>query len=299
MTRDRRSVDDLTIEELEATLRRRKREAREERLRRLRESGRARDDLPPPGERPRGVRGLLPAELPSDSPGRRLFNRVLLAVEIGAVLAFVYVIVLLVGAVQETNEATGTPVAGLPSPTPPAQIDVVFLPSGHHPPNAQGETTPGEAGGIPEHLRDKVAALTPLPIPTAGPEQARLIEIPAINVRAQVVEGDGWEQLKKGVGHHAGTANPGEKGNMVLTGHNDVFGEVFRYLENVKKGDRIYIETTTKRYSYVVAADPRIVEPTEVSVMLPSREATTTLITCHPYLIDTQRLIIVATLADE
>jgi sortase A len=289
---DKRPVDDLSIDELEAVLRRRKREAREERLRRMRDSGRALDGMAPPDLSPRAVR--VAVEPPSAR--RRLLNGALLGVEVLAVLGFLYVIYLLIGAVQETNAPSSTPVAGLPSPTAPALIDLVLLPDGHMPPNAAGESSPDEAGGIPDNLKDIVAHLTPLPIPTAGPEQPRLIEIPAINVRAQVVQGDGWEQLKKGVGHHPGTANPGEKGNMVLTGHDDVYGEIFRYLYKLKKGDTIVVETASQRYTYVVATDPRAVAPTEVSVMAPSRDATLTLITCHPYLIDTQRLIVVATL---
>ncbi len=38
------------------------------------------------------------------------------------------------------------------------------------------------------------------------------IEIPALKVDAPVVQGDGWEQLKKGVAQHIGSANPGEGG---------------------------------------------------------------------------------------
>ncbi|HEC23200.1 MAG TPA: hypothetical protein ENI95_09815, partial [Chloroflexi bacterium] len=47
---DRRSVDDLTIEELEQILRIKKREARMQRLQRFERVGRRRGDLPLPGE---------------------------------------------------------------------------------------------------------------------------------------------------------------------------------------------------------------------------------------------------------
>jgi sortase A len=45
-----------------------------------------------------------------------------------------------------------------------------------------------------------------------------------------------------------------------------------------------------------VTVQKRIIEPTEVSVMYPTRDPTTTLITCHPYLVDNKRLIVVAEL---
>ena len=50
--RDRRSVDDLTIEELEQILRRKKRESRLERLRRYESDGRRRVDIPTPEDIP-------------------------------------------------------------------------------------------------------------------------------------------------------------------------------------------------------------------------------------------------------
>jgi sortase A len=288
---DKRPVDDLSIEELEEVLRKRKRERQEERLRRLRESGRARDDVPLPETPARSA--ARPAPVPPSR--RRLWtNRLLLGVEVVALVGFLYVIYLLVMAIQVTN--AGPEAATGPAPTATALIDVVLLPSGHQPPSvAGGDTAPGEAGGVPEHLQNIVARTTPLPVPTAGPEQPRGIEITAIGVRAQVVEGDGWEQLKKGAGHHPGTANPGQKGNLVLSGHNDVFGQVFKDLDKLKPGDTIVVSTATQRYTYVVAAT-RIVAPTEVSVMLPTREASITLISCYPYLIDTQRIVVVGTL---
>ncbi len=289
---DKRPVDDLSIEELEDVLRRRKRERQEERLRRYRESGRARGDVPLPAPVP-GGRVPKTAAVPA-SPARQWTNRVLLGVEIAALFGFLYVIYLLGTAIQSTN-LTPAAASGVGTATATPLIDVALLPDSHQPPNAAGESSPNEAGRIPEHLQSVVARTTPLPVPTAGPEQARTIEIPAISVRAQVVEGDGWEQLKKGVGHHPGTANPGQKGNLVLAGHNDVFGEVFRDLNKLKAGDLIIVETATQRYTYTVAGW-RIVEPTDVNVMYPTQEPTITLISCWPYLQDTQRIVVNGTL---
>jgi sortase A len=89
------------------------------------------------------------------------------------------------------------------------------------------------------HLRPLVQSLANLPVPTVGPQQAARIQIPAIGVDAPVVQGDGWEQFKKGVGQHIGTPNPGENGNIVLSAHNDVFGEIFRDLDQLKDGDKV------------------------------------------------------------
>jgi sortase A len=109
------------------------------------------------------------------------------------------------------------------------------------------------------------------------------------------VQGDGWEQLKKGVAQHLGTANPGEKGNMVLSGHNDTYGEVFRYLDRLKPGDQVIVFTITQKYIYIVEGWT-LVNPDQVEVMDPTRDETLTLISCYPYLVDTQRIVVKARL---
>jgi sortase A len=181
-----------------------------------------------------------------------------------------------------------------PAPEPAPLISAVVLPEGHTPPNAPGGAQPNEAE-IPEFLGPLVQSLPDLPVPTPGSRQALRIQIPAINVDAPVVQGDGWEQLKLGVAQHAGTPDPGENGNIVLSGHNDVFGEVFRYLERLMPGDVVIVFTTQRQYTYVIAGT-RIVEPTQVEVMDPTPNPTLTLISCHPYLVDNHRIIVSAVL---
>jgi sortase A len=123
------------------------------------------------------------------------------------------------------------------------------------------------------------------------------VKIPAINVFARIVQGDGWEELKQGVGQHVGTPNPGEAGNVVLSAHNDVFGELFRDLDKLKPGDEVILYTEQKAYTYIIR-QTQIVEPTQVEVMAPSREPVVTLISCYPYLVDNQRIVVTANLAD-
>jgi sortase A len=101
--------------------------------------------------------------------------------------------------------------------------------------------------------------------------------------------------LKKGVGQHLGSANPGEKGNLVLSAHNDIFGEIFRYLERLEAGDEVIIYTSQRSYSYLVV-DKQIVEPTQVEVMSPTNQPTVTLISCYPYLVDNKRIAVTARL---
>ena len=312
---DRRSVDELTIEELEEILAIRKREARLARLKRLREDGRV-VDVPDHGEsEPRLTpeRTARPPrsyyhvnEVADEAAPRRRFNlipshktvrtwrdRFLLLIELGAVVGLIFVVVSLEQARVETNQASAqTQVVPAPEPTP--LISAVVLPSGHRPPTSPGGAAPN-FDEVPAHLRAFVQSVTPQSIATPAPGQPTRIQIPAINVDAQVVQGDSWEQLKKGVGHHLGTANPGERGNLVLSAHNDIFGEIFRHLDQLENGDEIIVSSGSQRYRYVVN-QRRIIAPTQVEVMLPTSEPTVTLISCYPYLVDNQRIVVFAQL---
>jgi sortase A len=170
----------------------------------------------------------------------------------------------------------------------------VVLPSGHTPPDAQGNTRPNDAE-IPEHLRPLMQSLADLPVPTPSIEQAVRIAIPAIKIDAPVVQGDGWEQLKKGVGQHIGSADPGQTGNVVLSAHDDVYGELFRDLDKLQPGDQVLLYTQQKQYLYVVDGT-QLVQPTAVEVMASSGAPTVTLISCYPYLVDKQRIVVFARL---
>jgi sortase A len=184
-----------------------------------------------------------------------------------------------------------------PTLTPTPLIMAVILPSGHTPPNSPGGASPNEAE-IPEHLRPLVQTLANVPIPTPGPQQAVRIQIPALGVDAPIVQGDGWEQLKKGVAQHIGSANPGESDNIVLTAHNDVFGEIFRDLDKLEPGDQIIVYTGQRSYIYTVTGT-EIVEPTQVEVLAPTSQPIATLISCYPYLVDNKRIVVKATLQDQ
>jgi sortase A len=182
--------------------------------------------------------------------------------------------------------------AALQQPTlePTPIISAVVLPSGHTPPTVEGVTEFNQ-NEIPSHLLPIFQSQANIPVPTPGLSQAVRIQVPAIGVDAPVVQGDSWEQLKKGVGQHIGSANPGQSGNLVLAGHNDVYGEVFRDLEDLEIGDQIILYTQLRQYVYTVS-ETRIVEPNQVEVMAPTSSPTVTLISCYPYLVDNKRIVV-------
>ncbi len=300
MTRTRRP-EDLSVEELRRLLIEKRRADRRARLEHFRKTGRvvslAADTLPPPLEESRRVEmpasGEEEAAPPPPRP-RRALDGFLLLIEIAAVAGLLFILFNGVSVVKALNQEVALALVQ-PTPTATPLVVAVVLPSGHTPPTDPGGARPNESE-IPEHLRPMVQSLANLPLPTPGPEQAIRIQIPALHVDAPIVQGDGWEQLKKGVGQHIGSANPGEAGNVVLSAHNDIFGEIFRYLDQLEAGDEIILYTNQRAYRYLVT-QTRIVEPTEVSVMSSSaQEPVVTLISCYPYLVDNQRIVVTAQL---
>jgi sortase A len=309
---DRRPVDELSVEELEEILAIRKREVREARLKRLRAEGRVLDvqdavvaasdqSAQPPRDASALARRSKVSEFyeeekprrhfgPSPQTARRWRDRLLLLVEVGAVVGLILLFINVQQARIETNVAATVVQPVPPTPVPTPLINAIVLPSGHRPPIAPGGAAPN-LEEIPEHLRAYAQSITPQPIPTPGPGQPTRIQIPAIDVDAQIVPGDTWEQLKKGVGHHIGTANPGERGNLVLSAHNDVFGEIFRHLDQLQPGDEVIIYSGSQRYRYTVS-ERRLVAPTDVGVMASTNEPTVTLVSCYPYLVDNQRIVV-------
>jgi sortase A len=297
--------EDLSERELRRLLIEKKRAARRKRLDAFRESGRLVDMAQVPDTQSSSLLGDIeltdPEPLNEDAQRRvkrkQVMDKALLAVEVLAIVGLVFILLNGVNILQELNEQVAAALAQ-PTISPTPLIQAVVLPSGHTPPDIEGGTRFNEAE-IPEHLRPLYQSYNNIPIPTPSAEQARRIQISAINVDAPVVMGDGWEQLKQGVGQHIGSANPGEAGNMVFSAHNDIFGQIFRELDLLQIGDEIIVYTNIRSYTYVIDQETQIVEPTFLQVLDPTADATLTLISCYPYLVNDQRIVVKASLVDE
>jgi sortase A len=293
----RKAPEELSVEELRRLLIEKRRGARRERLEHFKRTGRVVDVEPDALAASAPVVDTL--EETSDQPEvpaskrRRVMDRFLLFVEVLAVVGLVGVLISGFGVLRALNEEVASALIQ-ETFTPTPLVMAVVLPSGHTPPDALGNTRPNEAE-IPVHLRPMVQSLANIPVPTPAPDQAIRLQIPAINVDAPIVQGDGWEQLKKGVGQNIGSANPGQNGNVVLSAHNDVYGEIFRYLDRLSPGDQVIVYTQQRQYVYIVDRTA-LVEPTAVEVMASTGSPTVTLISCYPYLVDDQRIVVFARL---
>lgn len=103
-------------------------------------------------------------------------------------------------------------------------------------------------------------------------------------------------------GWHDNSARLGQLGNTVLNGHHNVYGEVFRDLEELEQGDKIILYDRDHAFTYEITDIEILAErdqPLEVRLqnaqwIAPTEDERITLVTCWPYTDNTHRLIVVA-----
>lgn len=121
-------------------------------------------------------------------------------------------------------------------------------------------------------------------------EGPRLV-IGSIGVDVGVFGGDSARALKRGVYHHAGTADPGAAGNVVLAGHRE--RRAFSLLHQVKVGDTVTVRWQGKSYDYRVSKK-FTVDPDDTWIMGQTGAERLTLYTCLPRSVGNKRTVVVA-----
>ena len=352
--RDKRPVDELSIDELEQILAIRKREERQGKLKRMERAGRvvpsdsAKPSAPlfpvlnfpeaqPSAASSNAVPSTAPANsgspsLPSNGPTPQFeddvrtvsassykkpananpdrfwsafVNQSLLLVEVLAIAGLAYLGFQMFTATNSLQKETASAQAmadeqrraTIPTLAPTLQLalDDFVLPGGHI------FTASGEVrfnyDEVPSNLLGLVQSQILQPViarPQETEETAILLNIPKLNIQQSIVQGTDWEALKLGVGQLLNGVTPGaETGNMVLSGHDDIYGEVFRYIDQLESGDEFTIRTRTKVYTYRVTGND-IVDPNDVHVLNPRGGATATLISCYPYKVNNKRIVVYA-----
>lgn len=121
------------------------------------------------------------------------------------------------------------------------------------------------------------------------------LDIPKINVNLPIYHGTGEESLSNGAGHLEGTSLPigGENTHCVLTGHRGLpSSKLLVRLDEIKKGDLFFLRVCGRVLAYRVS-DITIVEPDDVSTLdIQAGKDLASIVTCTPYGINTQRLIV-------
>ncbi|MFI9296197.1 class E sortase [Streptomyces gardneri] len=141
-----------------------------------------------------------------------------------------------------------------------------------------------------------------------------IMYIPKLDVVVPIAEGiNKTKVLDKGmVGHYADgklkTAMPSDKqGNFAVAGHRNTHGEPFRYVNQLKPGDPIVVETQDAYYTYEMASILPQTAPSNVSVIDPVPKGSgftkpgryITLTTCTPEFTSTYRMIVWGKLVEE
>ena len=121
------------------------------------------------------------------------------------------------------------------------------------------------------------------------------IEISKINIKLPIYQGTSEEVLSRGVGHldHSSLPVGGKNTHAILTGHRGLpSAKLFTDLDKLSEGDFFYIHSLDKVLAYRVD-QIKVVLPHETDdLQIVENQDYTTLITCTPYGVNTNRLLV-------
>ncbi|MFJ8823870.1 class E sortase [Streptomyces sp. NPDC102467] len=106
--------------------------------------------------------------------------------------------------------------------------------------------------------------------------------------------------LKRGLGHYAGTAQLGQKGNFAVAGHRRTYGDPFKDFPKLGPGDAVVLTDGTTWFTYRIDTKPYRTLPSDVAVIdsVPRKSGYDepgrylTLTTCEPEWGHSHRLIV-------
>ncbi len=124
------------------------------------------------------------------------------------------------------------------------------------------------------------------------------LEIPAIGVDEVIRAGVDIAVINRGPAHWAGTALPGQQGNVVLAGHRTTHSRPFHDLDRLAPGDDVWVTGIDGTRAHYRVAHTMIVEPTAVWIADPTPAPILTMFACHPKGSLAQRIVVRAKLVD-
>ncbi len=214
----------------------------------------------------------------------------------------------------QTPSPTATAIPTLePSPTSSPTPETITEPAGADAnslegnPLIVGDSASTEIEAQPEPVAsDNSAAQTVAPLNRLVADSINLdTPVVAVGWRERIQNGVTikiWDVAEYAAGWHKNSYLPGQGGNIVLSGHHNIKGEVFRHTVDLEIGDIITLTMGDQPYSYTVT-DKFIVkdkgEPQEVRIanarwIGPFDDERITMVTCWPYNNNTHRVIVIA-----
>ncbi len=166
------------------------------------------------------------------------------------------------------------------------------------------------------------AVATPPAVGSSSPAVRLLIpkiglDVPVADVSWDVALEQGvwrsvWQTADGAAGHHRNSANPGEAGNVVISGHHNTRGEVFRQVSEIGQpgsslgqGDEIILVAEDgRKHTYSIVQWERFQEEgvaeqrrqDHARYLASTTEPTLTLVTCWPYESNSHRVVVIAKL---
>lgn len=107
-----------------------------------------------------------------------------------------------------------------------------------------------------------------------------VLYIPRLDREIPIISGTHEDELAKGVGHFSSTALPGQKDQILLSGHRDT---VFRQFGELEHDDEIHVKMKNGTFIYTIF-DTEIVDADDRTVIGPTApDEILTLSTCYPF----------------
>jgi sortase A len=207
--------------------------------------------------------------------------------------------------------ATSSPEPTDPPPTPeptetalPSASTEEMGASESESPSSLPTPTPTKALPGPTSTRRPTPSPSPSPTPVPPEPQPPIrvaaaaigLDAPVVPMTWQIVDDDGtmvsrWVVPSDAAGWHVNSAMPGQQENVVLSGHHNIEGKVFRYVVDLEPGDRVALTTAEAVYEYIVAEKyilkeagmPLKVRQKNAQWIMPTGDERLTLVTCWPY----------------
>ena len=118
------------------------------------------------------------------------------------------------------------------------------------------------------------------PWPWADMTPLARLRQPRLGVDQVVLDGASGRVLAFGPGHVAGSARPGDAGNVVISGHRDTH---FRWLGELNEGDLLIVQAPDGRTVRYSVAHTTVHHESETDLLDPYTPAQLRLITCYPF----------------
>ncbi|RMF02335.1 MAG: sortase [Chloroflexi bacterium] len=221
-----------------------------------------------------------------------------------------------VSPVSNTQATVAPTDTAVPTPAEPEAADdtlslannpLLVVSEETEPDNAESAATPPPA--ILAETAPQLNAIQPTGLPLTH------ISADSIQLDADVIP-VGWETITQNgkqvnvwrvadyaAGWHSNSLLPGQGGNVVLSGHHNIKGEVFRYIVDLNLGDVLTLtDEAGNQFNYAVAdkfivkdkGEPDAVRRANARWIGPFNDERLTLVTCWPYNNNTHRVIVIA-----